>query len=93
MILDIQGELKKLPGTTLLKMDQDSHCMVMISELLRLFRALKEHEILGCLSHFGFYITLGQLRGRLFLLKIFRIIGAQKYSDATVRVSNSIISI
>ena len=89
VISDIQGELEKLPATTLLKMDQDSHCMVMISELLRLFVALKEHEIFGYLSQSGFDITAEQLRGRLFLLKSFRIIGTQKYSDATFYISGS----
>jgi hypothetical protein len=45
VISDIDIELEKLPSSSTFRRDQDAHCMVAISELLRLFIALKENEI------------------------------------------------
>lgn len=79
---DIQHELDKLPQTQVLKVDQGSHVMVLICELLRLFTALKENEILDYLEYLGVKITRETLKGKLFLLKNFRLVKTQHYSDA-----------
>lgn len=79
---DIQQELDKLPQSQVLKVDQRSHVMVLICELLRLFTALKEHEILEYLEYLGVKITKETLRGKLFLLQNFRLVKTQDYSDA-----------
>ncbi|RYH00399.1 MAG: hypothetical protein EON58_00270 [Alphaproteobacteria bacterium] len=89
VVSDIQDELDRLPKTAILKSDQDSHCMVVISELLRLFAILKEHEIHDYLITCGYHISIDQLREKLFLLKFFRIVKTEKYSDATFYVSGS----
>jgi hypothetical protein len=79
---DIQQELDKLPQSQVLKADRNSHVMVLICELLRLFTALKEHEILEYLELLGVKTTKEALRGKLFLLQRFRLIKTQDYSDA-----------
>ena len=79
---DIQQELDKLPQSQVLKVDRSSHVMVLICELLRLFTALKEHEIREYLELFGVKITRETLRGKLFLLQSFRLVKVQNYSDA-----------
>lgn len=79
---DIQDELDKLPKSQVLKVDQRAHVMVLICELLRLFTALKEHEILDYLERLGVTISKENLKGKLFLLQNFRLIKTKDYSDA-----------
>lgn len=79
---DIQEELEKQPKSQLLKLDKNSHVIVTICELVRLFVALKENEILEYLQLLGVVTTREILRGQLFLLSEFRIIRKQEYSDA-----------
>lgn len=79
---DIQQELDKLPRSQVLKVDQRSHVMVLMCELLRLFTALKEHEILEHLEYLGVKITRETLRGKLFLLEKFDLVKTQGYSDS-----------
>ena len=79
---DIKEELSKLPKSQVFKSDQNSHIIVIICELLRLFVALKESEILEYLTHFSTPISRDNLRGKLFLLLEFRLIKTQNYSDA-----------
>jgi hypothetical protein len=79
---DIDEELEKLPKTQLLKVEQNSHVMVLICELLRLFSALKETEILEYLKLADVQVTQHELKGKLFLLQRFRLIKTQQYSDA-----------
>lgn len=86
VVSDVRDELDKLPKTATFGVDHYSHCMVMITELLRYFVALREQEILQYLSACGFVVGSDQLRGKLFLLKSFRIIKTQTYSDATFYV-------
>lgn len=86
-ISDIQLELEKSPKSTALKIDHDFHCMVMISELLRLFIALKESEILDYLVRLRFKVDADQLRGRIFVLQSFNIIKTSGYSDAIFYIS------
>jgi len=79
---DINEELAKLPKSQVFRANQNSHGMVAICELLRLFLALKEHEILEYLEVIGITISKEILKGQLFLLAEFKIIKKQSYSDA-----------
>lgn len=82
VISDIQEELAKQPKSQSLKVSQSSHVIVLICEFVRLFIALKEHEILEYLQIAGVTTTKDVLKGQLFLLTEFRIIRKQEYSDA-----------
>lgn len=82
VIHDIQEELAKQPQSQSLKLNQNSHVIVVICEFVRLFTALKEHEIFEYLQLLGVATTRDLLRGQLFLLTEFRIIRKQEYSDA-----------
>ena len=79
---DIREELEKLPKTQLLKIEHNAHVMVLICELLRLFSALKETEILEYLKLADVKVAADELKGKLFLLQRFRLIKIQQYSDA-----------
>lgn len=89
VVADIEAELSKIPKSAIFRSDQDAHCMVVIAELLRLFAVLKEHEILEYLQKCGFIISMEQLRGKLFLLKFFRIVDTAQYSDAKFYISGA----
>ena len=79
---DIQVELDKLQKTQILKVTHYSHVAVLVCELLRLFTALKESEILEYLNFLGAGVTRESLKGKLFLLTEFRLVKIQHYSDA-----------
>lgn len=82
VISDIREELEKQPKSQSLRLTQNSHVIVLICELVRLFIALKEHEILDFLQSAGIPTTKDVLRGQLFLLTEFRLVRKQEYSDA-----------
>lgn len=82
VISDIQEALAKQSQSQSLKLSHNSHVIVLICEFVRLFMALKEHEILEYLQILGVVTTRDLLRGQLFLLTEFRIIKKQEYSDA-----------
>ena len=84
---DIQEELDKLPKSQLLKVGHDSHVMVLISELLRFFSALKESEISQYLAILGVEISIDSLRGKLFLLREFQLIKMQGYGGSDFYLS------
>lgn len=86
---DIQEELDKQQKTQVLKIDNNSHVMVVICELISLFVALKESEILGFLDNIGIKIKSDELKRKLFLLEKFRLIKRSVYSDATFYMSDS----
>jgi len=81
-IFDITEELSTLSKTQVLKTSQNSHLMTIICELVKMFIALREGEIFDYLTVIGFSTTKDELRGKLFLLKEFRLIKLQNYSDA-----------
>jgi hypothetical protein len=81
-VADITEELSNLSKTEVLKTSQNSHLIVMICELLKMFVALKEGELLEYLRKIGFSLTSTELKGKLFLLKAFRLIKTQEYSDS-----------
>jgi hypothetical protein len=82
VISDIRDELSKLGKSQLLKPKQESHAIVFICEIIKLFVALKEHEILEYLIIIGASITKDQLKSKLFLLEQFRLIRREEYSDS-----------
>lgn len=81
-IFDIEEELSALPKSQVLKVNQNSHMMVTICELVKMFIALKEGEIYDYVRTLGFSASREELRGKLFLLKEFRLIKMQNYSDS-----------
>lgn len=86
---DINDELSKQPKSQLFKVNQNSHIITMICELVRLFVALKEQEIFEYLGSVGIVTTKEVLKGQLFLLTEFRIIKKQIYSDALFYVRSN----
>lgn len=82
VISDIEEELIKQPKSQSLKLTRNSHVIVLICEFVRLFIALKEHEIFECLQEVGVVTTDEVLRGQLFLLTAFRLLKQAEYSDA-----------
>lgn len=83
VVFDIKEELDKLGSSQVLKPSQSSHVVVLICEIVRLFTALKESEILEYLALFNVLPTKEQLRSKLFLLEQFRLIRKEVYSDST----------
>ncbi len=90
VITDIHEELAKQPKSQSLKLALSPHVIVLICELIRLFIALKEHEILEYLQDIGVTTSRDTLRGQLFLLTEFRIIRKQEYSDAVFYMRSNV---
>lgn len=88
---DIREELSKQSKSQLFRIDQNSHVITMICELVRLFVALKEQEIFEYLGLLGISTTRDILRGQLFLLIEFKIIKKQLYSDALFYIRSDVI--
>lgn len=83
VILDIQEELDQLLRTQAFNLSNRSHVIVFICEIIKIFTALKEHEILEYLISVGVLITKEELKRKLFLLEEFRLIRKETYSDAS----------
>ena len=83
VIADIQQELNNLPKTQIFRITEDSHIIVAICEILKIFIALKEGEIFEYLSVLKIVLDRERLRGQLFLLQKFHLVKTAKYSDAT----------
>jgi len=81
-IKDIQYELSILRKSEVFKLQNNSHVIVLICELVTLFVALKEKEILEYLTGIGVRITMPELRSKLFLLQRFNLIEKKEYSDS-----------
>lgn len=81
-ISDIEEELNQLPKSKVLKPNMHSHIAVLICEIISLFVAVKESEILHYLDLFGTQIDKDNLKGKLFLLEKFRLVKKQQYSDS-----------
>ena len=82
VVYDVQDELNKLPKTKTFKKNNNCHVFVLICELIALFVALKETEILEYLAQLGIVVSKEKLRGKLFLLERFQLINAETYSDS-----------
>ncbi|MFK5947486.1 MAG: retron St85 family effector protein [Methylococcales bacterium] len=74
VIYDIQAELDNLKNSSVLKLNLSPHIIVLVCELLQLFVALKEKELLTYIQAMGVDIDKGNLRGKLFLLEKFNLI-------------------
>lgn len=83
IVLDIKEGLGRLTKSSKLKLTNSSHVVVLICEIIDLFSALKEYEILDYLVQIGVDITKEDLKRKLFLLKEFRLIKNEVYGDAT----------
>ena len=82
VVSDIKDELNALKQSQVLKTTLPSHIVVLICELVKLFTALKEHEILEYLTLLHVDVTKEQLRRKLFLLEEFKLIKKEQYSDS-----------
>lgn len=82
VISDIEEELARLGSSQVLKPTQSSHVIVLICEVVRLFTALKEHEILEYLNMLGCKLNKDQLKSKLFLLEQFKLLKKEVYSDS-----------
>lgn len=82
VIDDIDQELRKLGKTEVLKLSETSHVMVLICNLIGLFAALKESELLAYLNQLGVPILKEDLRRKLFLLEEFKLVRRERYSDS-----------
>lgn len=89
VISDIKDELSSLKKTEVIRIEQNSHVMVVICELIRLFVALKETEICTYLHILGADLSRSELKRKLFLLKKFKLICLAEYSDAKFYLSGS----
>jgi hypothetical protein len=82
VISDIDQELRKLRKSEVLKLSETSHVMVLICNLIDLFAALKESELLAYLDQLGVSILKDNLRRKLFLLEEFKLVRRERYSDS-----------
>lgn len=82
VVADIQDELAKIPQTAVFKESLNSHVVILICELISLFTALKEGEILSYLNTFHVSINKEELKRKLFLLEKFQLLKKEQYSDA-----------
>ncbi|UQS91023.1 retron St85 family effector protein [Pseudomonas chlororaphis subsp. piscium] len=80
---DINIELTNLNKTQKFNINSEIHLVVLIYELIKMFVALKESELIEAISGFGRVIHRDALRRKIFLLKHFRLVEVIGYSDAT----------
>lgn len=79
---DIKEELGGLKKSRTFNIANDVHLMVLIYELIKIFVALKEIELLDALKNLGRLVHRDGLRRRLFLLEQFGLIERIGYSDS-----------
>jgi hypothetical protein len=79
---DIVEELEGLKKTQNLSLDNNIHIIVIIYELVRLFVALKESEIVEAIKGLGKEIHRDDVRRKIFLLQEFDFIKKISYSDS-----------
>ena len=87
VIDDIKIELDGLKKSQTLSSESDVHLVVLICELVRMFVALKESELIEWLAVFGRAVHRDLLRRKLFLLEQFRIVQRITYSDSVFYAS------
>lgn len=86
---EIQDELNELPKTQLIRLDNSSHILILTHQLIDIFVALKEGELLDYLAKVGVNINKDELKRNLFLLQRFRLISREIYSDSVFYVATS----
>ena len=82
VVEDIQIELDGLKKSQNFNLKNDVHLMTLIYELIKIFVALKESELLDALKNFGREVHRDALRRRLFLLEQFGLVEKIGYSDS-----------
>ncbi|GGX98847.1 hypothetical protein GCM10007160_28240 [Litchfieldella qijiaojingensis] len=80
---DIGEQLKKTRKPHAFSGENGAHVMALITEFIKVFVALKEHEILDYLDLLDIKIKRESLRRKLFILERFRIIVKGVYSDSS----------
>lgn len=88
VIDDVHKEVIALKNTQAFSISSDVHLVILICELVKIFVALKESELVEAIANFGRVIPRDVMRRKLFLLEHFRIIKVIKYSDSTFFASN-----
>lgn len=83
VVEDIQSELDALKKTQSFSLKKDVHLIVLLYELIKMFIALKESELLESLKGFGHEIHRDALRRKLFLLEQFGLVERIGYSDSS----------
>ncbi|HWY34999.1 MAG TPA: retron St85 family effector protein, partial [Nitrosopumilaceae archaeon] len=83
VVADIQDELAKIPKSTVFKSSLNSHLVILVCEIVDLFTAVKETEILNYLASLDVTLSRDELRRKLFLLEKFNLLKREIYSDAT----------
>lgn len=82
VVSDIQDELGKIPQSAVFKSSLNSHIVVLICEIISIFTAVKEGEILSYLHVLQIQINKDELKRKLFLLEKFQLLKLEQYSDA-----------
>ncbi|HEP9383581.1 TPA: retron St85 family effector protein [Pseudomonas aeruginosa] len=82
VVEDIQEELSGLPKSQVFKVNSSAHVVVLICELVRVFVALKEGELLDGLATLGISLSKEYLKRKLFLLEKFDLISRQEYGGS-----------
>lgn len=82
VVADITDELSGLPKSQVFKINSEAHIVVLICELLRVFVALKEGELLDGLISLGVSIVKDSLKRKLFLLERFDLISREEYGGS-----------
>ncbi|MGP9684469.1 retron St85 family effector protein [Halomonas sp. AOP25-F1-15] len=80
---DINEQLTRTRSQHVFNVNNDSHIITLIVELIKFFVALKESDILSYLDALGIKMKRDLLRRKLFLLERFRIIINKRYSDSS----------
>lgn len=79
---DIAAELDDLPKTQSFDLSNNVHLMVLICDLIKLYVAIKESELLEALKFFGRELSREDIRRKLFLLQQFNLVQKITYSDS-----------
>jgi len=82
-ISGIGDSLSEIKETQVLKITKESHATTLVCDLIRIFVALKNIEIVKYASTLGFELTTEQVHRKLFLLEKFQLISAVEYDGAT----------
>ncbi|MBF1803709.1 retron St85 family effector protein [Alloalcanivorax profundimaris] len=82
-IEDIHEQIRKSRSQHNFNSENGSHIITLIAELIKIFVALKESEILTYLDLLGISMKRESLRRKLFILERFRIVKNSRYSDSS----------
>jgi len=83
VVMDLQEALERIPKSPVFRKTFNSHIVVLVCEIVSLFTAIKETEILSYLATFEVLLTREELKRKLFLLEKFQLLKKETYSDAT----------